>query len=237
MYTQGFNRRHQRVGHLFQGRFKAILVDREPYLLRTLSVSSSQSGARARGAASSGLGVEQLSGHGRRGSRAVLAQHRGILAQFGRTGSSARAGYRRFVAEGIAHPSHPWTEIRGQIYLGSDAFVAQAVARRTSHDSPDIPRAVTPDVPQHGRLSATDRAGVSGGNSGAAGADAATERGPGRWRCMRRAADAALGDVARRFGVSASGVSRRVTAVDARLTGDPRWQRRVAELFDLKYKT
>jgi REP element-mobilizing transposase RayT len=33
VYTQAFNRRHGKVGHLFQGRFKAILVDREAYLL------------------------------------------------------------------------------------------------------------------------------------------------------------------------------------------------------------
>ena len=33
VYTQRFNRRHGKVGHLFQGRFKAILVDRDAYLL------------------------------------------------------------------------------------------------------------------------------------------------------------------------------------------------------------
>ena len=33
VYTQRFNRRHGLVGHLFQGRFHAILVDRESYLL------------------------------------------------------------------------------------------------------------------------------------------------------------------------------------------------------------
>ena len=32
-YTQWFNRRHRRVGHLFQGRFKSYLVDSERYLL------------------------------------------------------------------------------------------------------------------------------------------------------------------------------------------------------------
>ena len=31
VYTQAFNRRHAKVGHLFQGRFKAILVDRGAY--------------------------------------------------------------------------------------------------------------------------------------------------------------------------------------------------------------
>ena len=33
VYTQAFNQRHALVGHLFQGRFKAILVDRDAYLL------------------------------------------------------------------------------------------------------------------------------------------------------------------------------------------------------------
>ena len=33
IYTQAFNRSHRRVGHLFQGRFKAILVEKESYLL------------------------------------------------------------------------------------------------------------------------------------------------------------------------------------------------------------
>src|SRR5450759_3527274 len=33
VYTQRFNRRHECVGHVFQGRFKAILVERDSYLL------------------------------------------------------------------------------------------------------------------------------------------------------------------------------------------------------------
>ena len=33
VYMQAYNRRHRKVGHLFQGRFKAILVDRDAYLL------------------------------------------------------------------------------------------------------------------------------------------------------------------------------------------------------------
>jgi hypothetical protein len=33
VYTQRFNRRHGRVGHVFQGRYKAILVERDAYLL------------------------------------------------------------------------------------------------------------------------------------------------------------------------------------------------------------
>jgi len=33
IYTQATNRHHKRSGHLFQGRYKAILVDKEQYLL------------------------------------------------------------------------------------------------------------------------------------------------------------------------------------------------------------
>ena len=36
VYTQASNRRHKRVGHLLQGRFKAILVDGDAYLLTTV---------------------------------------------------------------------------------------------------------------------------------------------------------------------------------------------------------
>ena len=33
VYAQAFNRRHGQVGHVMQGRYKSILVDREAYLL------------------------------------------------------------------------------------------------------------------------------------------------------------------------------------------------------------
>lgn len=33
VYTQAFNRRHGRVGHVLQGRFKSIIVEKESHLL------------------------------------------------------------------------------------------------------------------------------------------------------------------------------------------------------------
>jgi REP element-mobilizing transposase RayT len=33
LYVQGFNQKHQRVGHLLQGRYQSIIVDKENYLL------------------------------------------------------------------------------------------------------------------------------------------------------------------------------------------------------------
>ncbi|MEN6616877.1 MAG: transposase, partial [Syntrophorhabdus sp.] len=33
IYTQKYNRRHEKTGHVFQGRYKAIIVDKDSYLL------------------------------------------------------------------------------------------------------------------------------------------------------------------------------------------------------------
>jgi REP element-mobilizing transposase RayT len=46
--TQALNRRHRKVGHLFQGRFKAILVDRDAYLLEVCRYVELNPAARPR---------------------------------------------------------------------------------------------------------------------------------------------------------------------------------------------
>lgn len=55
-----------------------------------------------------------------------------ILSAFGQRQSRARERYRAFVAEGKHQPS-PWGQLRNQIYLGNDAFVA-SMQRRLSPD-------------------------------------------------------------------------------------------------------
>ncbi len=42
-YTQTFNRTHRRVGHVFQGRYKAILIDKDSYLLELARYTIRQS--------------------------------------------------------------------------------------------------------------------------------------------------------------------------------------------------
>jgi REP-associated tyrosine transposase len=46
-----------------------------------------------------------------------------ILEQFGRSRSAAQQRYREFVREGVG--SRPWDDLKGQIYLGSEAFIAR----------------------------------------------------------------------------------------------------------------
>lgn len=122
VYTQRFNRVHGRVGHVFQGRYKAILVERDSYLLelaRYVVLNPLRAKMIKR------LELWPWSSYpitcGQAESPPWL-QTDWILAQFGQRRSSAIAKYVSFVHEGARLPS-VWAQLRGQIYLGSDAFV------------------------------------------------------------------------------------------------------------------
>jgi putative transposase len=128
VYTQRFNRTHNRVGHVFQGRYKAILVQKEAYLLE-LSRYVVRNPVRARM-------VREVHYWAWSSYRATAGMTRApdwletdwILATFAERLQDARSAYRRFVAEAGNQPS-PWEELKNQIYLGSEAFV-QAMQRQ-----------------------------------------------------------------------------------------------------------
>ena len=134
-YPQAVNRRHQRVGHLFQGRFTAILVETEAHLLelcrdvvlnlvRAQAVSYPRHWAwsRYRATAGEGLGLVWLTTDW-------------ILAHCGRTVREVQEHYRQCVAAGRAGPQ-PWSQLKRQIYLGSEAFIARHQPNRVLRDIP-----------------------------------------------------------------------------------------------------
>ncbi len=134
-YTQMYNRRYGRVGHLFQGRFTAILVEKEAYLLE-LCRYVVLNPVRA-----------NLVPYPRQWAwssyRATVGDTKApdwlrtdwILEQFGKHERAAQAGYRTFVAEGRG-ASRPWEQLTGQIYLGSEEFVAKHQPNRLIRDIP-----------------------------------------------------------------------------------------------------
>jgi putative transposase len=123
-YTQYFNRRHRSVGHLFQGRYKAILVQKESYLLE-LSRYIVLNPVRAKM-------VDLVEDWPWSSHRYYLGdapapdwlERDWLLAQFGQCRTQAVAAYRTFVAAGIDSAS-PLAETRHQILLGDDDFVAE----------------------------------------------------------------------------------------------------------------
>lgn len=142
VYTQAFNRRHERVGHLFQGRFKGILVEKESHLLELLRYVVLNP-VRA-GLVRSARDWPWSSYRATAGEAPAPAwlETAWSLAQFGGAATTgARERYRQYVSEGRDVPADPWNGLRGQVYLGSDAFVegARGHAARCTRE-PEIPR-------------------------------------------------------------------------------------------------
>lgn len=124
VYTQAYNRRHGCVGHLFQGRYKAILVDADSYLLE-LSRYIVLNPVRAKmvNQPEEWLWSSYLMMIGEKTSPKWLAVD-GLLAQFSATRREAIESYRQFVLSGIGKGA-VWKNLRRQIYLGDDNFVKQ----------------------------------------------------------------------------------------------------------------
>ena len=134
-YTQAYNRRHEQVGHVFQGRFTAILVEKDAHLLE-LCRYVVLNPVRAKIVSHPRLWMWSS-------YRATVGETKApgwlttdwILSQFGQRGGPAHARYRTFVAEGRGWPA-PWEQLTGQIYLGSEKFVAQHQPNRVIRDIP-----------------------------------------------------------------------------------------------------
>ncbi len=122
VYTQTFNKRHHRIGHIFQGRYKAILIQKESHLLE-VSRYVVLNPVRAR-AVQSLEGWRWSSYHGTAGSgksHACLTSD-WILGQLATRRGQAQAKYREFVKAGIGGEPF-WNKVKAQSILGKDDFV------------------------------------------------------------------------------------------------------------------
>lgn len=153
VYTQAFNRHHQSCGHLFQGRYKAILVEKQSHLLelvRYVMLNPVRAGIVERpddyswSSYRQTLGLEKV---------ADFLTVDWILDNFSAPLSEGQKQFQRFVLDGIKQTASPWDQLAGQIFLGSYDF-AQQVKKQLSETTgtAEIPRAQR----YHGRPSLTD---------------------------------------------------------------------------------
>ena len=140
VYTQATNRRHNRVGHLFQGRFKGILVDQDAYLLelsRYVVLNPLRAGMVDL--------PEQWPWSSYRAMIGVAPVPQwlavdGLLSQFGIDRAEAQQRYRRFVLDGVGQ--RIWGGLRQQIYLGDERFVERMQAKaKIEGDVLSVPQA------------------------------------------------------------------------------------------------
>lgn len=140
VYTQGFNRRHGRAGHVLQGRYKAVLADKDAYLLE-LSRYIVLNPVRARLCAAAGewRWSSYLAVMGKMSAPAALAVD-ATLALFAVDRGAARRAYARFVAQGVGVEL---PDVSQQAFLGDDAFV-ERMAGQAGQPSGEVPRARRP---------------------------------------------------------------------------------------------
>lgn len=147
VYTQTFNRRHGRVGHVLQGRYKSIVVEKQSHLLELCRyvVLNPVRAAMVR-TAKEWRWSSYLATVGRCAAPDWL-QAQSVLSQFAADCETARVAYRRFVAEGMDVES-PWQSLRGQIWLGGEDFRRRMSDLIAQRDLNAIPMEQTrPDRP------------------------------------------------------------------------------------------
>jgi REP element-mobilizing transposase RayT len=158
-YTQAFNRKHQRVGHLFQGRFKSILVDQDAYLLE-LSRYIVLNPVRAK-MVSTPDDWPWSSWHSMMGNTPSpdwLATDN-LLGMFAKQRKTAQKKYADFVQQGIGIKL--WDHLTNQVFLGSDAFVQTHLTQMKEQvkDLSDVPkrqqRSIAPALGQFQQLHKT----------------------------------------------------------------------------------
>jgi REP element-mobilizing transposase RayT len=123
LYGQAFNRRHGRHGPVFQGRFKAVLVDRELYLAevcREVLRAPVEAGLAAQARDWRWSSCRAML----KGATPDWLAHHTLLRLFSDDPESASVKFTAFV-EIFLSGSDPWSDRRDQIFLGSEGFVEQ----------------------------------------------------------------------------------------------------------------
>lgn len=141
MYTQFSNRRHGKVGHVFQGRFKSILVEKDAHLLE-LCRYIVLNPVRAKTCDHPGQWL--WSSYGPTASGKNVPEFLSldwILLQFAREKKKAKELYVAFVEAGCSVQDRPWDKLTGQIFLGDERFVEQMHGLlRSSAGKTEIPK-------------------------------------------------------------------------------------------------
>jgi len=140
VYTQAQNKRHNKTGHLFQGRYKAIVIQKDSHLLEVCRyVVLNPVRAHMVEIPEAWKWSSYRATAGAESPHPCLTTD-WILGQFSRTRAKALKEYRQFVQWGIGKDS-VWNEVKGQTLLGEDDFFDSLADHLRRHkDIPEIPK-------------------------------------------------------------------------------------------------
>lgn len=130
-YTRWFNQHQKRIGHLFQGRFKALLVDEESYLLelvRYTHLNPVRAGMVQNPSAY--LWSSHLAYTGQQMLPWLTSDV--VLSRFSSQLGEARQGYVAFVMDGLTETHRPefHSGASDRRVLGDDDFAEKALASK-----------------------------------------------------------------------------------------------------------
>ena len=134
-YTQYFNKKYNKVGHLFQGRYKSFLCDRDEYLLSLVRYIHLNP---VRANLVKGPGEFRWSSHKDylNEAKGLVDTHR-ILRVFSEKGLQAWRGYSDFMDDAVGKKmNEDFYRVIGQQVLGSDKFLEQVESKVGKMDQP-----------------------------------------------------------------------------------------------------
>ena len=154
VYTQHVNRRHGRVGHVYQGRFKAIVVQKDAYLMelaRYVVLNPVRAGMVGDAGDWPWSSYSAMMSPANMPRPDWLATDK-LLAYFTQQAPSAsrqraQQSYADHVRAGVGLPPI-WDDLKNQIFLGSDAFVDKLTAWACSASIKVPIRASALEIPQ-----------------------------------------------------------------------------------------
>ena len=234
-YASGFNRRWQRRGALFQGRFKAIVVEKDSHALelsRYLHLNPTRAGIVERpeeyawSSYSDYLGMRKAP---------AWLDWQTVVGELGKDLSRARLAYRRFVEAGLREPpKSPVAAAVGGMFLGSIEWVESW--RRHLAAEP-----VQEGVPARRELAwrptLQDVSKVVSEAFGVELAELCASRRHGNEARLaaiylaRQVTDEPVGVIGKHFGgVTMAAISKTVARVESRRQEDPTWDHRLINL-------
>ena len=134
-YTRYFNRRYGEVGHLFQGRYKAIVCDKDSYLLELVRyIHLNPVRAKMVKGPEDYTWTSHLIYLGK--ERNLLIDDDFVLKQFSEKRSLARQRYCQFVWDGVSIGyQQKYYKVKDQRYLGEDSFIDRIIEEKKETES------------------------------------------------------------------------------------------------------
>jgi putative transposase len=225
-YTRWVNRQQRKTGHLFQGRYKAILVDADAYLLglvRYVHLNPVRAGL-----------VEQPEAYRWSGHRTYLGldtlpwlSTEWVLGQFAQRLAARRQRYAAFVAAGMdeGHRDDLHRGADDSRILADDEFTTRVLNRPPIVGTPPSLDAIVECVCRHYGMTAAALDGPSRAHA------VSQARAVVGWLVVATGA-ATLHDVAKRFQRDATTLSRIVGRIDRQVTSSPSFASELEMLKD-----